>query len=166
MKKTLFILITLLIFLTCSNAKKQQDSINQEGTLYVFHPGMNQPRINEYELSISENDTTTNYSYIYKKNNKTGMEFSYDKIAKKVIFVKAEFMLSDKAKYIDNHLLKFTFDTYEINVDDRAGSILFNADYGVLDLKTGIGSNPGPHFIFISDKHQTLSNKIIAGLNK
>lgn len=162
MRKALQILIILLISVSCSESKK--GTVTENRTLYVFDMDTLK-RTEKYKLTIETKDSIIKYKYQNLNEDENNINLSFNinsKILSKAFW---EFKLTKKNKYSESKLSETEFDLYELKepVTDGNGPMLFNINYGILNIDNGWGMK----FIYLkSDDDSKLTNDIIKTLNE
>ncbi|MGV6832045.1 MAG: hypothetical protein ACWA5P_10870 [bacterium] len=170
MKKTFYLLTLVSLVLSCSQFnnsktdevqehKKVEENIIQEiRTLHVYDVETFQ-RFEDYQLDLKTTDST--FVYLYKNTNDSlkNMSFKYYKESKLLYFTGEPFQLIKSDYCFIKSLSDTKFDLYETieKYDDGMGPILFNKNYGVLNLDNGWGT----FFIYLKSENDSLANAII-----
>ena len=162
MKKAFQILILILISVSCSESKKE--NITENRTLYVFDLD-SLKRTENYKLTIETNDSIVKYQYRNLNEDEKNVTVIYNLNSKILSLDFLEFELSEKNKYSDSELSKKEFDLFLLkeSVTDGNGPMLFNENYGLLNIDNGWGMK----FIYLKAENKPeLTKDIITNLNK
>ena len=122
-------------------------------------------RTEKYKLTIETKDSIIKYKYQNLNEDENNINLSFNinsKILSKAFW---EFKLTKKNKYSESKLSETEFDLYELKepVTDGNGPMLFNINYGILNIDNGWGMK----FIYLkSDDDSKLTNDIIKTLNE
>ncbi|GGZ95144.1 hypothetical protein [Algibacter mikhailovii] len=147
MKKTLQILIFLLISVSCIDSKRDATSVKR--TLYIFDLDSLKRKEN-YKLTTEISDTLTKYEYQNLTDQNKNMKFFYIPKTKTLRFAFWDYSPIKGKDFKITSLSKTEFMNFEMNdpETDGTGPILFNHEYGVL----GIGNVMAPNFVYLKDK--------------
>ncbi len=162
MRKTLQILIILLISVSCSESKKE--TITENRTLYVFDLDSLE-RTENYKLTIEIRDTITNYKYQNLTDESKNMDVFYNPKTKILKFAMWNYIPKNEADFKELSLSKTEFINYVMQEPetDGTGPILFNPEYGIL----GIGNVMAPNFIYLKNQSDLkILDNIIDKLTK
>jgi hypothetical protein len=147
LRKTLQILIILLISVSCSESKKE--TITENRALYVFDLDSLE-RTENYKLTIEIRDTLTKYKYQNLTDESKNMDVFYNPKTKILKFAMWNYIPKKGADFKELSLSKTEFVNYEMQEPetDGTGPILFNPEYGIL----GIGNVMAPNFIYLKNQ--------------
>ena len=162
MRKALQILIILLISVSCSKQKKI--TITEKRTLYIFDLD-SLKRTENYKLTIETIDSIVKYQYRNLTDKEKNVTVRYNLNSKVLSLDFWEFELIEKNKYSDSKLSNKEFDLFQLKetVTDGNGPMLFNENYGLLNIDNGWGMK----FIYLKTENKPeLTKDIIANLNK
>ena len=162
MKKAFQILILILISVSCSESKKE--NITEKRTLYVFDLD-SLKRTENYKLTIETKDSIVKYQYRNLTDNEKNVTVRYNLNSKVLSLDFWEFELAEKSKYSDSELSNKEFDLFQLkeSVTDGNGPMLFNENYGLLNIDNGWGMK----FIYLkTENKRELTKDIIENLNK
>ena len=162
MRKTLQILIIVLISVSCSQSKK--GAVSENRTLYIFDLD-SLKRTENYKLTIETKDSIIKYEYLNLDDNEKNVNLRFNLNSKTLSLDFWEFELTKKNKYSESELSETEFDLYKLKepITDGNGPMLFNINYGILNIDNGWGMK----FIYLkSDNNSKLTTNIIKTLNE
>lgn len=152
MKKIIFIVVSVLMFISCNKEKK---------TL-VYGYSVLKEKFQTYTLNIVETDSVTEYKYYHKKHKEGNLFLKFKKKENIITADFGVFSMIDKSFVYKN--LKFYF--YRVTKKgSRPATILFHKDYGLL-----ASSTTGASFVFLKEqlskeKNNMLFNEMKAVVN-
>ncbi|NME70650.1 hypothetical protein [Flammeovirga aprica] len=138
MKSIANLFILFLLMTSCSTKEKQTSTLNYR-ILHVVE-GDSLFITREYDLVKDNHEEVEVYQYVNLEDKKWNMTFKYNKSTKVLSFVDSDFELKEKDKFFDPSLSSVKFDLYTLSqpVIDGHGPLLFNSDYGILNLDNGL----------------------------
>jgi hypothetical protein len=147
LRKTLQILIILLISVNCSESKKR--TITEDRTQYVFDLD-SLKRTENYKLTIEIRDTLTKYRYQNLTDESKNMDVFYIPKTKTLKFAMWKYIPIKGENFKALSLSKTEFVNYEMKEPETDGTepILFNPEYGIL----GIGNVMAPNFVYLKNQ--------------
>ena len=162
-RKSIFLIFFFFTFIAgCSRNKKTVEV--ERRVLYDFYLD-SLKRNYSYTLTVVHKDSIINYEYINMDDSEKNISIEYNLHKGIISFYDVEFEIYEKNQYFDSEVSSKRFDLYRLKrfVDDGNGPMLFNRDYGLLNIDNGWGTI----LLFFQDTSKaSKANKILQILKK
>lgn len=128
-----FQILLLGLILSCS-APLQQDRVESRISYTYYKDSLVKQQ--SYRLLIADSGAIINYKYLNLSDSSKNMTFTFSTQSEVLTFNKLDMEKMEKDFLIISNLASSAFDLYDLKmpVTDGWGSIMFNQDYGILNI--------------------------------
>lgn len=157
--RVVYILLVVLFFCSCKEKENETKGdlsntikeIKEKRVLYSFK-SIDLRKIEDYTLTIKQNDKFIIYFYVNVNDDRKNMRFSFNKESKKLNWGPETFTIKNDELLMKDIKKTFSFYWKGESSCHQTQPVLFNKEYGVLGIYNSYGSD----FVFLNEKTENI----------
>lgn len=151
-----------MTFTICFGCSENNSEWSAEKNATIFFGA--EPKNEKFNLTFSKKENSLSFKYVNQIDTTKTIEISKIIDADTLLFGFDKFLKTNQTPFTNDELLGLEFEFYETidYADDATGPILFNQKYGLL----AINNVYGPTIIFLDERNDSLTERIIKKLNE